>query len=383
MSNSPLVTIVMIAYNEARYLREIMPSVLAQTYADFEVVLIDNGSTDETPEVVAGFSDPRIRAFRNENLGLSLGYNVGVEKARGKWIALSNCDDLWYPRKLEKQVEAMKNERVGVVFSQVDLIADNDAPVPEEVANRFPFSFENLSCAKMYEKFFFNSNFMCAPTAVIRKDLLDARPFDAMLIQLQDFDMWVNLTQKVEFAIVQEKLLGYRVRVDGSNLSLSTKNRSRVLLELSVVYRRFFEDVDIEFFREAFRIHLRNPEFKGQIAFEFEKAFLYLKMEEPSIRAIGLERLYALMSDKESRALGEKEYKLKMPDVWGMALSPVYADATAMEESGKNYLELSQQLKSSQAELASMKETLRQITSGKLWKLREKLYDILKKPVGS
>lgn len=379
----PLITIVMLAYNEGRYLRHSMPAVFEQTFADFEVFVMNNGSTDDTLEVLAGFDDPRMKVFTNENIGLGLAYNVGISHARGKWIAIGNADDLWYPRKLEKQVEATKNDRVGVIFTEAELIDDNRNPVPREVAARFPFSFENLPPARLYEKFFFNTNFMCAPSAMIRKDLVDARPFDPMSLQLQDFELWVNLVQKAEFTTVPEKLIGYRVRLDGSNVSLNSSNRSRVLMELNIVYRRFFDGVDMEFFREAFRAHLRNPDFRDELAMEFEKAFLYLKMGEPAIRGIGMERLYELMSSSEGRNLAAREYNLKMPDIWTMALSPVYADASALDESSKNYLDTLEQLKATQAELAGIKETMRQITSGKLWKLREKVYDILKKPVRS
>ncbi|MBX9570415.1 MAG: glycosyltransferase [Candidatus Obscuribacterales bacterium] len=375
---NPLVTIVMVTHNEGRYLRESIPAILNQGFSDFEIVLMDNGSQDDTPEYIKTIQDPRVRPFRNENLGLGLAYNIGIENARGQWIALGNADDLWFEHKLAKQVAEFSGNNIGVVFTEAELIDDTGKAIPEEVAAKFPFSFENLPPIRMYEKLFFRTNFLCAPSAIIRKDLLIERPFDAMLIQLQDFDMWSHLIKSVEFKILPEKLTGYRVRLDGSNISLNTKNRSRVLLELAVVYERFFENATIDFFKAAFGSHLRNPDFTDEISFEFEKAFLYLKLQEPAIRQIGLQLLYQLMSQTESREHAFKQYGLTMLDVWQWALTPIFADANVLDESAKNHIEISQHLKEVKKELTETKELMRRITSGKLWKLRESVYSLLR-----
>lgn len=376
--NKPLVTVVMVTHNEGRYLRESMPAILSQSNTDFEVVIMDNGSEDDTQEYIATITDPRVRSYRNENLGLGLAYNIGIQNAKGSWIALGNADDLWYQHKLAKQVNAF-NEKTAVVFTQAELIDDSGKAIPEEIARTFPFSFDNRAPVKMFERLFFHTNFLCAPSAIIQKDLLLKHPFDPMLIQLQDFDMWAHLIKTHEFHIIQEKLTGYRVRLDGSNISLNKKNRSRVLLELGVVYERIFDGIEHEFFREAFKDHLRRPQFAGQIEFEFEKAFLYLKLHEPAVKRIGLTRFYELMSKDDSRKVGESVYGISMRDVWSWCLSPLYADADVLKESGGAHIELLQELKSTKQELAQMKETMSAITSGKFWKLREKVYSVLRK----
>ncbi len=360
-------------------MKQSLPALLNQSLENFEILLMDNGSQDDTPEIAASFQDKRLRVFRNENLGLALAYNVGLANARGKYIALCNSDDLWFEQKLEKQKAAIEKGPAGVIFTSAELIDDDGKTVSEEVAARFPFSFENLPQAATYEKLFFHTNFFVAPSALIRKELLDANPFYPMLLQLQDFDMWVKLIQKTEFEVLPEKLIGYRVRVDGSNVSLNTGNRSRILLELSIAYKRFFEGVDSEFFRKAFAKRLRNPEFSGELALEFEKAFLYLQMSEPAIRFLGLEKLYELMGIEEGRVIAHRDYNLSMADVWNYALSPVYADLASFKESEQDIVDLCNKLKSAERELARTRETMRQITSGKFWKLREKVYEMLKK----
>lgn len=368
----------MVAYNDGRYIGEILKSILAQTFSDFEIVLIDNASTDNTPEVIASFTDSRIRSYRNDNVGLSEGYNIGIAKARGQYIAISNADDLWMPQKLEKQLALIQKENVGVVFCTAELIDDTGTVLPEEQAKLYPFNFENRTQAQSYERLFFKSNYFCAPSALIKKELVVKRPFDAMLIQLQDFDMWLHLVQKAEIQTVAEPCFQYRVRLDGSNLSLSQRNQSRVSFELGIVYRHFFDDVEQSFFKNAFAKHLRNPSFTSPEEMEFEKGFLYRKMQHPAIYALGVEKLYALMSTPTTRAIGEKKYGLTMRDVWEQALLPIYNDTSKFQETSSEYESLLAELNHTKEELVQVKATMQSITSGKFWKLREKVYTLLR-----
>lgn len=374
----PIVTVVMVAYNHGKYLRRTMESVFAQTLPELEVILVDNGSTDDTTQIIAQISDPRMQVIRQENLGLSLGYNIGIERARGKYIALGNADDEWMPEKLSKQLEAMKQRSAGASFTAARLIDDDGLPVPDEIARQHPFSFEDLPRHQMYEKFFFKTNFICATSALIERHLIAAEGFDPTLIQLQDFELWVRLVKETEFVVVPEKLVAYRVRSDGQNLSLDTRNRARVLFELHLVYRRFFERVDPSFFKQAFAQHFRKADQSNELGLEFEKAFLYLKMEEPSIRALGIELLYSLLSLPAARGIAEADYNLKIADLWDISKTAIYADSQSMEASALDGLETAQRLKDCESELERLRESMRQITSGKLWKLREKVYDIFK-----
>src|SRR5688572_29569191 len=96
----PKVSVVLPVYNGARYLREALASVFAQTFQDFEIICVDNGSTDSTPEILQEF-DGRIRVIRQSNLGPCGGRNVGVSVATAPYVAFLDHDDRWYPHKLE------------------------------------------------------------------------------------------------------------------------------------------------------------------------------------------------------------------------------------------------------------------------------------------
>lgn len=377
-SSIPLVSVVMVAYNHEKYLRETMASVFAQSLSDLEVILVDNGSTDNSADIISGFNDPRLKVIRQENLGLSLAYNIGIESSRGKYIALGNADDTWEPEKLKLQVAAMQNNpQAAVSFAGARLIDDDGNTVDDSHAS---FSIEALPKARMYEKFFFKTNFMCATSALINRECINKyeNVFDPCLIQLQDFDLWVRLIKKFDFVVLPEKLVGYRVRLDGQNLSLDKSNRSRVLFELNWTYRKFFENVDRELFKDAFGKHFRNKNAGCLLACKFEQAFLYLEMQEPAIRELGLELLYKLLASKNGREMAQRDYGTPIAELWNIARMPVYADSLSMEESVSRAAVTEKRLKDVEAELASLQEGLRKITSGKLWKLRERVYEILR-----
>ena len=105
-----LVSIIMPSYNTAKYIKASIDSVLAQTYPYWELIIVDDCSTDETDEVVAAYTDERIRYIKNEkNSGAAVSRNRALREAKGRWIAFLDSDDVWLPEKLEKQISFMKN----------------------------------------------------------------------------------------------------------------------------------------------------------------------------------------------------------------------------------------------------------------------------------
>lgn len=124
-----LVSIIMPSYNTAQYIKASIDSVIAQTYANWELIIVDDCSVDNTDEVVASYSDERIRYFKNEkNSGAAVSRNRALREAKGKWIAFLDSDDLWEPEKLAKQIAFMKKK--GYHFSYTDYIEIDENAVP-------------------------------------------------------------------------------------------------------------------------------------------------------------------------------------------------------------------------------------------------------------
>ena len=119
MSNisTPLVTVVIPTYNHARYLGRALQSVIDQTYTNWEVVVIDNHSMDDTDEVITSYADPRINYLKIHNHGvIATSRNAGIRAAKGEWIAFLDSDDIWYPNKLHECIAAISlNHSIDVV----------------------------------------------------------------------------------------------------------------------------------------------------------------------------------------------------------------------------------------------------------------------------
>src|SRR5690242_14976762 len=117
MGQQPSVSVIIPTYNRARFVGEAVASALAQTLPPLEVIVVDDGSTDDTADVVARLNDPRVVYLRQENAGPATARNTGVEAARGDLIALLDSDDRWLPRKLELQVPLFEGDgKIGLVY---------------------------------------------------------------------------------------------------------------------------------------------------------------------------------------------------------------------------------------------------------------------------
>lgn len=147
-----LVSIVMPSYNTAKYIAETVQSVLAQTYQNWELIIVDDCSTDDTNEVVKPFlRDSRIRYLKNEkNSGAAVSRNRALREAKGKWIAFLDSDDLWMPEKLEKQIAFMKENGYTLSFTEYEKIDEDSKPLniyvsgPEKVNKRKMYNYDYI-----------------------------------------------------------------------------------------------------------------------------------------------------------------------------------------------------------------------------------------------
>lgn len=138
MANSfDLVSIITPSYNTGRFIAETIESALAQTYGNWEMIIVDDCSTDDTDEVVAGYvkQDSRIRYIRNErNSGAALSRNRALREARGRWIAFLDSDDLWMPEKLERQIQFMEKNGYAFSYTKYEEISEDSEPLGIEVS---------------------------------------------------------------------------------------------------------------------------------------------------------------------------------------------------------------------------------------------------------
>jgi glycosyltransferase involved in cell wall biosynthesis len=213
----PVVSIIIPCYNTAQYLGEAIASALAQTFSEFELLIIDDGSTDSTPEIASCFlSDSRVRYIRQDNMGLSAARNKGIELSQGEFIALLDADDIWDPEKLKSQLDAFDNmPDCGLVFTdystfdEYGIIASEKNSVILETLNLLDF--DTLYC---------RNNFIYPSTVMIRRGLFETvGDFDVTLKSAEDYDMWLRIAKASRLAGIGSRLV--RIRQHGSNMSLN------------------------------------------------------------------------------------------------------------------------------------------------------------------
>ncbi|MBD2355696.1 glycosyltransferase family 2 protein [Tolypothrix sp. FACHB-123] len=316
--STPLVSVVMTTYNHEKYIAEAIKSVLEQTFTDFELIIINDGSSDNTDKIIKLFlSDKRIVYIHQDNQGPSVAVNNGILTAKGKYIALMSGDDICYPERLEKQYQYLETSGQKIAFSWVDFIDDNSHLI---LGNHFAknfFNYQNKTRAEMLNTLFFKGNYLCSVTAFIEKDvLLKAGLFHLSSIQLQDFDMWIKLVKHYEIFILTEKLIKYRVRSDGQNLSHPDSNSIRTYFEKYQIYKNVFDKVPIDLFKEAFAQNLQRDDFQDGIEYELEKAFLYLNTDLTFFRSIGVEKLFHLLQDNNILSVAKEKYAFGLPQLY-------------------------------------------------------------------
>lgn len=257
-SRNPRVSVVVPAYNSVDYTVETVESVLAQTYRDFELIVVDDGSIDDTRVVLSSYGD-RLQYIYKENGGACSARNVGIRHARGEYIACLDCDDLWLPEKLEYSLSVLETDpQMGFVFTPCYTIDSEGNPVGKV---HFPFDLQQAYVNLLME------NFVMAPTVLMRRACLEeVGLFDENIFIPADWDLWLRLAYRFQVGYVDRPLSKYRL---ASNYTL--RNVKQFVREANYVLEKQFRIADALSQRERARI-------RAQLL--LTHALLYLKAEE-------------------------------------------------------------------------------------------------------
>ncbi len=196
----PTISIIVPAYNAERTIVETVTSVQQQTYSDFELIVINDGSTDQTLELLGKVQDPRLKVYSYENGGLSVARNRGIAQASGEFIAFLDADDLWTTDKLELQLTALQQHpEAGVAYSWT-LFMDEKGELFH--ADK-PIFFEGNVCAQLLV-----SNFLASGSnPLIRTQAVTSiGEFDPLVSGAADWDYWLRLAARWHFVVVPSAL---------------------------------------------------------------------------------------------------------------------------------------------------------------------------------
>ena len=205
----PEVSIIMNCFNSAPHLKETLDSVYAQTFQDWEIIFWDNLSTDNSAEIVFSF-DEKIRYFKGEFfLGLGEARNMAISKASGEYIAILDCDDLWYPEKLAKQFAVLRQHpKVDLIYSDYEMLNEDGSTIKNKTNLRLAHN------CNAFEPIFVHKITIPWPTIVMRKHAVEKVGNFSNYKSAEDFDILLKMANQGMFYYVDEVLAVYRIHAN-------------------------------------------------------------------------------------------------------------------------------------------------------------------------
>lgn len=364
----PKVSILIPAYNHGTYLRDTIDSVLNQTFTDFELLISDDCSTDNTADIIRSYSDNRIVAFFfDKNIGTVRCLNRLLEEANGEYIAVLGSDDLWLENKLEQQLEVLENDSsVAACFSYATIIdADSKTITDDSVFRVNIFNMENAHRASMLKIFFDTGNHLCHSSVLIRKSIHDEiGRYNIAYRQLHDFDLWIRLLIKHEIYIIKSPLVKYRFIANACNVSQNTYNNNiRLFNEAEEIVYFLFENISDKDFIKGFSEDFvdKNTHASSQVV--CEKFFLLNKKNFWGVNNTALAVTFLLKHlDDEVVRCFEEVYNISLNDIYNSTaiLKTDYPDSFYLE-------------------LPILKNKLNEIYSSTSWRVTQILRKIVNK----
>lgn len=247
------ISVLMSAYNSQNYIREAIESVLSQTFINFEFIIINDGSTDDTEKIIQCFEDKRIKYFSQKNQGVSKSLNRGLKIAQGKYIAKLDADDICFPNRLEKQFEFMENNPSYVVCGSFTEVIDENG--------EYIYTFKDLPTNNEdLQKQFKFKNCIVHSSSFYKRDLAlkIGGYYEPIKHYFEDYMFFYNLIQKGKVFNFSEPLIKYRI-TPGS-ISSRTKNSKYDKLVLDVIHRGYILDEE-----KVFLFEYRNKKAKKHV----------------------------------------------------------------------------------------------------------------------
>ena len=223
-----LVSVVMPVYNDSRFICETISSVLNQTHSNFELLIIEDCSKDNSLEIIKEFMDKRIKLFVNEtNKGAAYSRNKGIKEATGEFIAFLDGDDLWTPDKLEKQLEFMISNKYDFSYTNYEVIDD--------AGNKTGTYFTGPK--KVTHRKFVRMNYVGCLTAMYRKSACPVLVVPEHIKRRNDYALWLKVSEKCNCYLLNECLAKYRTRASGS---ITTSNKEGLFSYHKILFQSLY-----------------------------------------------------------------------------------------------------------------------------------------------
>lgn len=261
----PLVSIIIPVFNAEKYISEALESIINQTYSNLEIIIIDDGSTDNSLNIIGKYNcDNRIKILKNvENMGLIYSLNKGIKESKGKYIARMDADDISDTTRIEKQVEFMeKNTDICICGTGCEVFFNNNK-----------FLKKKINVETDYEKIVAGTLFKCEfihPSVIMRTEIISENNYryDFKFKAVEDYELWSRIINKYKVSNIKESLLSYRIL----NTSItSNANRDIILRKntFKMIFKNYLENLGYYLTEEELNIHfeiamiqnIKNPKY--------------------------------------------------------------------------------------------------------------------------
>ncbi|MCY7278532.1 MAG: glycosyltransferase family 2 protein [Phormidesmis sp. CAN_BIN44] len=280
MAFDSLVSVIIPAYNAEAFIHLTLDSVLAQTYQNFEVIVVDDGSSDRTAEIVESFvqRDLRVHLLRQKNSGVAAARNLAIQASNGVYISPIDADDIWYPQKLEKQVRCIEDsdESVGLVYSW-SVYLNEAGDITGWYVTDHSYTFDEGSVLNGLLCFNFLDN---ASTALFRRSCIDRVGGYNCNLKAQnaqgceDWDIYLRIAEHYSFRVVPEYLIGYRLYLGSMATNCPVMARSYELMMTEVQQR--YPDIPDRIWRWSSSTFYNYLTGKSYVCGDYRTMFIWL-----------------------------------------------------------------------------------------------------------
>lgn len=228
----PKVSVIIPSYNRAKLVGRAIDSVLKQTFSDYEIIVVDDGSQDNTKDVLSAY-DRKIKYIYQSNRGISGARNRGIKEAAGEYIAFLDSDDLWIPEKLAEQVKVLEaNKKVGIVYSKLQMINDKGEHCGVKPKHKSGKNFREL--------IEIGGDIPTSSVMTRRECFEKVGVFDESLQQMEDIDMWIRIAKVYDLYEIADQMLAYYYRHEEQ----VTRNRIKVYEGLVGLYTKILNSYE-------------------------------------------------------------------------------------------------------------------------------------------
>jgi glycosyltransferase involved in cell wall biosynthesis len=376
--SAPKISVILTSYNHEGYIREAIESVLNQTFTDFELIIADDCSTDNSLDVINSYKDNRIKIYKSESNERGIINKVilaGIVKS--DLIAIHHSDDVWEREKLEKQYSFLQNHPdIGAVFTKIKIvdeagkeISDNENLDSTSKAYLNIFDVENRTKEAWLNHFFYYGNCLCHPSVLLRKECYQQVGFyNTYYKQLADFDFWVRLSQQYKIHVLNEKYVCFRMRNNNEKISSQTP---KALAQLQFEFFQIlgnYRKIGIEQLIEIFPEEKDNIIIDGSVP-EYCLAKAAINAENPSAKAFGTILLAELMRKEETREIISKIHNFNLNDFHKIIGSMDLFKTVTISTLEHKISELSKNIDAINEEKTLLVGNISTITQSKSWKI--------------